>query len=272
MEELFDIYDFDVICDIESEAESSWNEETFFEKIKQDYSAELNDIDDKPLVYIGICLAYLKRGKKPSEELEELAKKSLKDKNLLERMTEDEEYFKSFKKWRLNFLKSLEKGELKQSDKQPYISPFTNWRKNDIYSMPVKSEEAPNEKYVFFRVIRKEEEKNKYYPFVHLFFIPGYNGEFSPDLLEHAVFLPVSNRYSDENMYDYIHEILDDHFRYTPKREIKYLGNYEMTGPIDEKIPPKLMHSRLCFENIEAKIYYGVKILRQKMKDDTLFR
>ena len=180
MKENFDIYDFDVVCDIESECEEVYDAKSFVNHIEENYKQEIDDVDDMPLVYIGICVALKKRNIQVPDELKQLIPTLLKNKNFIKRLGENESYLKSFKKWRTKFLKTLDNDEYNNVNIK-YVSPFINWRENDIYMINVE-ETSEKERYVFLRVVEKKEENGKYYPIVYLFFMPGFSSNFSVDI------------------------------------------------------------------------------------------
>ncbi|MBQ2809520.1 MAG: hypothetical protein IJF11_01360 [Clostridia bacterium] len=230
MSEIFSIYDFDVVCDIDAEYDSEYDAQGFIKHIEENYKAEIADDDDMPLVYIGICVTLNKRNIPIPDELKVVVSKLLKSKGLVERIREDEEYFKSFKKWRTKFLKAIEKNESLETEFVKYVSPFTNWRENDVYMVDI-TESPDEERYVFIRVVEIREEKTKYYPQIYLFIMPDFSSNFGIDTLDEIVYLPVSVRFDCRGLYDYLYELVDDALRKSCEKEIKYVGNYQLKDP-----------------------------------------
>lgn len=264
MKNKFDIYDFDIVCDIDAEYDFKYNADTFIEHIKKKYKQEIVDADDMPFVYIGMCLALIKRKIQMPTEMKHIMPKLMSDKYFIQRLNENEEYFKSFKKWKLKFLKLIKKNYYGKEENEEYISPFINWRKNDIYRVDI-TEMPDNNRFVFLKVVGVKEERGKYYPYVYLFLMPNFSKEFALKDIEKIKYLPVSTRFKKNNLYDYVYEIVDDYLKTNLKKDIQYVGNIELKSPKDlMDIMETKFHARMSLENINSKVKIGLNILDAK--------
>ena len=234
MEEKFDIYDFDIICDIEAEYDSEYDAEGFVEYIKETYEQELEDDDDMPLVYIGICVALSKRNIEIPEELKQLMPKMLKSNSLVGRFSENELYFKSFKKWRTN----------------------------DYYAVNA-SDFTDNPKYIIIRVISVDEYEGCDMPYIYLAFLPNFILP-TKEQMEKMIYLPTTRRYANEGIYNYKCKIINAFNKDALKKELIFLGNYD-----DLPNPPENPYQHQYYERMDLNCikYYanlGLKILSER--------
>ena len=263
MEDIFDIYDFDVVCDIDGN-EFIDNVDEMITLIENSYSNELNDTDEAPLVYIGLAVKLNKKGVKLPEKLKEKVIKSLNNKHFIARLKENEEYYSGYKKWRQNFIRCIETNITTEEKK--YVSPFVNWRKGDVFVLDVFDDH-----YVILNVLQVEMEKGKYYPHVHMSFIPEFKKPNKIDEVKGSVFLPSSRRFEHLGKYDYRYKIINDFFKISIEMPIEYLGNKPISAPEDEYITEGVWESRLIIrKEMVNDVNIGVSIINKTQRQTKL--
>ena len=257
MDYKFDIYDFDVICDILAEEFC----DDFVELIKENYEDELDDKDDNPLVYIGIGLAYLENEKKLTKKLLERIVKALNDKHLENRLQENEEYYRGFLQWREDFIKQIT--EIKPRKKEKYISPYEEWQINDFYAVNAsKSETDP--KYVIFRVVDFIKEGRTKIVYIYMCFFPDFHLPSNIDEVRNAIYIPTG--YTEYGDYDintshYKIKLLDNYFKYNVTKEFIYIGNENLPFPIDDS--PREIDGMMIMSSLTDMVNAGIATLNR---------
>ena len=267
MAQRFNIFDFNVVADIQSEEVC----ENFEKYIESAYKNELADEDDRPLVYIGMALAILNNNLKISSRVFNLTVKSLEDSSLIERIKNNQEYYEEFKLWKKSFLEQLKQSKKEYKKAKKYASPFANWQKDDYFAINASDSEL-DPKYVMLRVVDKVKEKRKTLTMVYLCFLPDFKLPSEPKDLQNLVYIPngsyertgnitILKTEGDCERYNYRNCLIDDYFEYEVQKEIKFLGNYKMPFPEDDDKGE--LYSCLGIFRLKETVNCGIKLLNK---------
>lgn len=263
----FDIMDYGVVCDVKEDffaLREEYSKNDAIKKILISFNEELNDIDDKPYVYIGLAKALLELGEKIPRKIKEEILKQVSSSEFQKRFIESSSIKQSFVMWLENFkYQVVNDVNLKKIEGSYRKIDFKKWRVGDLYCFSGLLSNTNKYVAIYFYVKDFVKLDTRIFPVV----FPYIKKDLQfIDVDEINSLIPLAFRVIKHNnsieQLIYRHILVDNKIA-TDNYNFKYIGSFtSLPMPFNEWIGDVCMYRWMSIENIPQIILQDIEVMK----------
>ncbi len=257
----FDIVNMSIVGDIVA----CFGDGMTVKEILSEYSQDMEDEDESPMVYIGLGIAHLENEKRISDSLKNKIL-TVVDSDILVRRFQCEGCYPEFLEWKESFKKNLQEQRERLTGQAKKSSLFFRklMKKTQIddvcaYRMKKENENEPDQ-WVVYRVLEKDEQEKEFR--VHVACLPDMSLPSEKDFAR-LVFLP-NITYRPKLVYRLT--IFKGKENTEETGRLVYLGNYPDFPKVEDEwlFDQAVYYAKAQHDHLDNDIMFGIRFLKKQ--------